>query len=139
MAGHLNISVNRGRGRSNRYRPIIHPVDGSRAWETIGAVEQLDDGRWRAALDELIATFPFVTKADRSVALSAMLTTLDRHAMATAPLHAFTSPAADTGKSLLVDIAATLATGSENAYLGRPPHEIGHLCCARPTPPGGPP
>jgi hypothetical protein len=31
--GHLNISVNRGRGRSNRYRPIIHPVDGSRAWE----------------------------------------------------------------------------------------------------------
>jgi putative DNA primase/helicase len=64
-----------------------------------------------AALDELIATFPFVTKADRSVALSAMLTTLDRHAMATAPLHGFTSPAAGTGKSLLVDIAATLATG----------------------------
>jgi hypothetical protein len=64
-----------------------------------------------AALDELIATFPFVTKADQSVALSAMLTTLDRHAMATAPLHAFTSPAAGTGKSLLVDIAAMLATG----------------------------
>ena len=31
--------------------------------------------------------------------------------MATAPLHAFTSPAAGTGKSLLVDIAAILATG----------------------------
>src|SRR4029077_2768897 len=27
-----------------------------------------------------------------------------------------------------------------NAYTGQPPpHEIGHLCCARPTPPGGPP
>jgi hypothetical protein len=64
-----------------------------------------------AVLQELIATFPFVKPADRSVALSAILTTLDRHAMANAPLHAFTSPAAGTGKSLLVDVAAILATG----------------------------
>ena len=64
-----------------------------------------------AMLQELIATFPFVTPADRSVALSAILTTLDRHAMANAPLHVFTSPAAGTGKSLLVDVAAILATG----------------------------
>jgi hypothetical protein len=64
-----------------------------------------------AVLQGLIATFPFVTPADRSVALSAILTTLDRHAMANAPLHAFTSPAAGTGKSLLVDVAAILATG----------------------------
>jgi hypothetical protein len=64
-----------------------------------------------AVLQELIATFPFVTPADCSVALSAILTTLDRHAMANAPLHAFTSPAAGTGKSLLVDVAAILATG----------------------------
>jgi len=62
-------------------------------------------------LKELIVSFPFVTSADRSVALSAMLTPLDRHAMETAPLHTFSSPAAGTGKSLLVDIAATLATG----------------------------
>jgi hypothetical protein len=64
-----------------------------------------------AVLQELIATFPFVTPADCSVALSAILTTLDRHAMPNAPLHAFTSPAAGTGKSLLVDVAAILATG----------------------------
>ena len=64
-----------------------------------------------AVLQELITTFPFVKSADRSVALSAILTTLDRHAMANAPLHAFTSPAAGTGKSLLVDVAAILATG----------------------------
>jgi hypothetical protein len=64
-----------------------------------------------AVLQELITTFPFVKTADRSVALSAILTTLDRHAMANAPLHAFTSPAAGTGKSLLVDVAAILATG----------------------------
>jgi hypothetical protein len=62
-------------------------------------------------LEHLIETFPFVTPADRSVALSAILTALDRHAMPTAPLHAFTSPAAGTGKSLLVDMVAIIATG----------------------------
>ena len=65
-------------------------------------------------LEELIGTFPFVTEADRSVALSAILTTLDRRSMATAPLHGFSSPAAGTGKSLLVDVCATLATGRLN-------------------------
>jgi hypothetical protein len=64
-----------------------------------------------AVLQGLITTFPSVTPSDCSVALSAILTTLDRHAMANAPLHAFTSPAAGTGKSLLVDVAAILATG----------------------------
>jgi hypothetical protein len=64
-----------------------------------------------AKLEQLISTFPFVTAADRAVALSAILTTLDRRSMATAPLHTFNSPAAGTGKSLLVDICAMLATG----------------------------
>jgi hypothetical protein len=62
-------------------------------------------------IEALIETFPFITDADKSVAISAILTTLDRRAMATAPLHAFTAPAAGTEKSLLVDIAAMLATG----------------------------
>jgi Bifunctional DNA primase/polymerase, N-terminal len=69
----------------------------------------------REALNYLDSTlfeeFPFVEKVDRSVALSLVLTALDRHAMATAPLHAFTSPVAGTGKSLLVDIASLLAGG----------------------------
>jgi hypothetical protein len=47
--------------------------------------------------DALFEEFPFVEQIDRSVALSLVLTALDRHAMATAPLHAFTSPAAGTG------------------------------------------
>jgi putative DNA primase/helicase len=64
-----------------------------------------------AKLGKLIETFPFVAPADRSVTLSAILTALDRPAMLTAPLHAFTAPAAGTGKSLLVDVAAMLATG----------------------------
>jgi hypothetical protein len=61
--------------------------------------------------DTLFEEFPFVEKIDRSVALSLVLTALDRHAMATAPLHAFTSPVAGTGKSLIVDLASLLASG----------------------------
>ena len=62
-------------------------------------------------LEEHIKTFPFVREIDRSVALSAILTVLDRRSMATAPLHAFTSPTAGTGKSMFVDFCAVLATG----------------------------
>jgi hypothetical protein len=61
--------------------------------------------------DTLFEEFPFVENVDRSVALSLILTAIDRHAMATAPLHAFTSPVAGTGKSLLIDIASLLASG----------------------------
>jgi hypothetical protein len=64
-----------------------------------------------ALLDRLIDSFPFVSPADRSVALSAIMTTLDRRSMITAPLHAFTAPTAGTGKSLLVDVVASIATG----------------------------
>lgn len=62
-------------------------------------------------LKDLIATFPFVTPADRSVALSAILTTLIRRSLPTAPLHAFNAPSAGSGKSMLVDLASLIATG----------------------------
>jgi hypothetical protein len=62
------------------------------------------------SLDHLVDDFPFVGPADRSVALSALLTILDRRSMTAAPLHAFTSPTAGTGKSLLGDVGAMLAT-----------------------------
>ena len=62
-----------------------------------------------ALLEHLLGDFPFVAPADRAVALSAILTILDRRSMTAAPLHAFTSPTAGTGKSLLVDVAAMLA------------------------------
>jgi putative DNA primase/helicase len=62
-------------------------------------------------LETVIRAFPFVEKADRSVALSGILTALDRRSMMTAPLHAFTAPSPRTGKSLLVDVASLLATG----------------------------
>jgi hypothetical protein len=59
----------------------------------------------------LLSEFPFVENIDHSVALSGIFTAFDRRAMATAPLHAYTSPVAGTGKSLLVDIASILTTG----------------------------
>ena len=62
-------------------------------------------------LIKLIETFPFVTAADRAVALVGILSVLDRRSMTTAPLIAFTAPAAGTGKSLLVDLMSVLATG----------------------------
>jgi putative DNA primase/helicase len=63
-----------------------------------------------ALLEQLLDGFPFVSPAARAVALSGILTMLDRRSMTAAPLHAFTSPTAGTGKSLLVDLVATLAT-----------------------------
>jgi hypothetical protein len=62
-------------------------------------------------LSGLISTFPFESDADRSVALAGMLTALDRRAMSTAPLFAYTAPAAGTGKSLLTDLSSILAIG----------------------------
>jgi hypothetical protein len=62
-------------------------------------------------LHKLIETFPFVSDADCSVALAGFLTVLDRRSLTTAPLIAFTSPTAGTGKSLLVDLMSILASG----------------------------
>ena len=64
-----------------------------------------------AFLKDLISTFPFVTDADRSVALSGILTALIRRSLPTAPLHGFNAPIAGTGKSMLVDLASLIATG----------------------------
>lgn len=61
-------------------------------------------------LKDLISTFPFVSEADRSVALSAILTALVRRSLPTAPLHGFNAPTAGTGKSMLVDLASQIAT-----------------------------
>lgn len=63
-----------------------------------------------AFLKDLISTFPFVTDADRSVALSGILTALIRRSLPTAPLHGFNAPTAGTGKSMLADLASQIAT-----------------------------
>lgn len=82
----------------------------------------------RLALDvlkDLVKTFPFVSQADESVALSAILTAIHRRSLPTAPLHGFTAPGAGSGKSKLVDIASLIVDGREAAVmsLGRSEEE----------------
>lgn len=62
-------------------------------------------------LDRLLDDFPFVNKASRSVALSALITPVVRGAMPVAPLHANTAPVAGSGKSFIVDLASAIVTG----------------------------
>lgn len=62
-------------------------------------------------IDDLLVNFPFVTNIDRSVALSAILTTVCRGAMSVVPMHAFRAPTAGTGKSYLIDVASSIAAG----------------------------
>lgn len=69
-----------------------------------------------AALGQLrsvLAGFPFVDDASRSVALSAILTAVCRKSLRTAPLHGFSAPTMGTGKSLLADVVAMVATGRD--------------------------
>lgn len=79
----------------------------------------------RAALDLLIREvlssrcdsdpdqtgFAFTSPTARSAALSAILTALIRHSLRTAPLHLISATHAGSGKSLLADVAALIATG----------------------------
>ncbi|MGE8102531.1 hypothetical protein ACQKP1_02485 [Allorhizobium sp. NPDC080224] len=64
-----------------------------------------------ALLLGLLRGFTFVTEADRSVALSMLMTPVVRGAMACAPLHAVRAPAPGSGKSYLTDLAAAISTG----------------------------
>jgi hypothetical protein len=66
-------------------------------------------------LSEPLREFPFAETKDKAVALSNILTAVIRRALPTAPLHAFSSPVAGSGKSLLVDIASLIATGQRVA------------------------
>jgi hypothetical protein len=62
-------------------------------------------------LRDLLSGFPFVSPVDRAVALSGIMTAVLRGAVSVAPMHGFRAHTAGTGKSLLVDVAATIATG----------------------------
>jgi putative DNA primase/helicase len=64
-----------------------------------------------ALLGDLLSGFPFVSPVDRAVALSGILTAVLRGALSVSPMHVFRAHTAGTGKSLLVDVAAAIATG----------------------------
>jgi putative DNA primase/helicase len=80
-----------------------------------------------ALLTDLLRHFPWSSPADRAVALSLLVTAVMRPVLATAPMHCVDAPEAGSGKSLLVDAAAILATGRRAAVLeyGRNAEESG--------------
>lgn len=79
------------------------------------------------ALKDIIKDFPFVPDHDaaprgapsaaRSVALSAMLTSVCRKGLRTAPAHAIDATSMATGKTLLCDVISMLATGRSAAAI----------------------
>jgi len=72
-----------------------------------------DAERGLGQLDDLLDEFPFCTKVDKSVGLSAMVTPVVRGAMSVSPMHGFSAPAPGSGKSYLADVAAAIATGRD--------------------------
>ena len=88
------------------------------AYGPVPAEPTIDNARTaQKVLDELICGFPFFTRADRAVALSTILTACIRRSLPTAPMHAFSAPVAGSGKTLLVDIAASIAEGHQAAVI----------------------
>lgn len=64
-----------------------------------------------ARLRHLIRTFAFVTPEDESVAIAAMLSPFVRPAIEAAPMFGYSAPVRGSGKSMLADLVAILATG----------------------------
>lgn len=83
-----------------------------------------------AVLGEPLAEFPFASPADRANALALMLTPLVRPMVAgNVPLALVEAPRAGTGKGLLADVAAILATGRPAELTDTPRHadEVGKV------------
>jgi len=68
-----------------------------------------------------IDTFPFVSSADFSAALSGMILAVLRRSLPSAPMLAVTAPTPGTGKTLLTDTFSLLATGRRASVMS-----VGH-------------
>lgn len=71
-------------------------------------------GELEAAYDLLLKPFegfPFVSATDRAVLLAALLTAVQRPILPTAPAFAFDAPRQGTGKTLMAECVAIIATG----------------------------
>ena len=70
-----------------------------------------------AKLLGLFKSFPFVADADRSAMLAAVLTSVQRRLLPAAPLMAITAPTPGTGKTLLCESLAVIATARRASVL----------------------
>lgn len=71
-------------------------------------------------LCELVSTFPFSETVDRYVAVALILTGLIRRSLPAAPLGAITAPVMASGKTLLADVIALIATGVSAPVMSHP-------------------
>ena len=93
---------------------------GDTQFEPIPDMPTADEGKAACqALREILDEFPFVTRADESVALSAMLAGLVRRSLRFAPIHAFRSPKMRSGKTTLADLVSLLSTGRSCAVMSQ--------------------
>ena len=74
----------------------------------------------RALLEDILHDFPWVTPADRTRALGALLTPLARPMLATAPMHVISAVRRSSGKGLLTDVFHLIATGETAAVQDLP-------------------
>lgn len=74
-------------------------------------------------LKDVFKSFPFEQELDRAVALSLALTALVRRALPSAPLGAVSAPVMASGKTLLADCIAILATGVSAPAMTYPERE----------------
>lgn len=100
---------------------IYHPAAGLHVPPVPEAPSGEDVARALALLGELIEGFPFVDEASRANALALVLTPALRPAIAgKVPLAMCDAPQAGTGKSLLTEVTALIATGRPAAMMNAP-------------------
>lgn len=77
-------------------------------------------------LFEAVSTFPFLAPSDRSACLAMIMTALLRRVLPSAPIGCVSATAPASGKSKLVDVISTIATGraASVAALGHTPEEL---------------
>ena len=72
-----------------------------------------------AVLENLLAGFPFVGDAERTVIVAAILTAIQRKTLRSAPAIGINAPAPGSGKSLLADVVSNTATGRDAAKMAQ--------------------
>ena len=84
---------------------------------------QSDAIKARERLEDLVSEFPFVDDAARSAWVAALLTSLIRWSLPTAPFFAFDAPVMGSGKTLLSSLIGILSNGVQPAVMNHPKDE----------------